>query len=487
MKNALPYNLIVLEVLAVVVLTACGLSLLGVRFIQAPAVMRIDAAATPLIPTAPAAIALKATLAPTVMLTPTPTATPTPDPRRLLSRCGPSTAPGLYQLTADLSAPSDCISVQASQVVLDCAGYAIQGSNLSGYGIVIRKYGLLGDQVPSDVEIENCRLSNWKYGIYVESGTHLTIHDNDSSNNFDDVDAGTRYGKFLGTVEGGGIRLNSAADVKIANNRTNHQAIGIDVRNSSNVDVENNVASNNSAWGVNLMRTQNSQVAGNTTADNVRQCTWGSGVIGLGCDAGGIILQDGSNHNLIVNNQVTGQNGNGVFIKAHAQPCGGDNTILGNTITGALYNSIELGFCSGNKIIGNTMRDSIDAVFMSFASDSEISSNTIANMKNHGVIVVNSHHITVSGNQISNSNEALYFHTEAYDHSYFWFLPPGDYLSHDNCLCGNRLQSNAIGVHLKDSQNNQVTDNTFQNNGRAILLQGKTSGTNTQGNSGLGP
>ncbi len=485
MKNALPYVLIVLEIFVVVFLAIWGLSLIGVQAQQRQLVVRLLANATVPVPTAPATLVPTGTPLPTATPSPTSTAAPTPDPRVMLSQCGAITGPGIYQLTADLAANSDCISIQSSQVVLDCAGYAIRGTNSTGYGIIIRKFGLLGDQIPNNVEVRNCRLSKWKYGIYVESAAHLNLHDNESSDNFDDVQSGSRFGQFLGMTEGGGIRLNYVTDSELANNRTMRQAIGIDVRNSSNVRVTNNTASNNSAWGINLMRTQNSQVAGNTTADNIRQCTWGSGVIGLGCDAGGIILQDGSNHNLLMNNLVTGQNGNGIFIKAHAQACGSDNTILSNTITGALYNSIELGFCTGNKISGNTMRDSIDAVFLSFSHDVEITNNTIANMKNHGIIVVNSHNIMASGNQITDSNEALYFHTEDYDHTFFSWLPPGDYLSHDNCLCGNTLQSNTVAIHLKDSRNNQVTNNTFRNNARAILLQGKTDGTNMQGSIGL--
>ena len=90
----------------------------------------------------------------------------------------------------------------------------------------------IGSQIPDDIEIRNCHLSNFQYGIYVESGTNLVVRDNDSSENYDDTNPTDRSGVFLGMVEGGGIRLNKVLDALIASNTTNRQAIGIDLRDS---------------------------------------------------------------------------------------------------------------------------------------------------------------------------------------------------------------------------------------------------------------
>ena len=192
-------------------------------------------------------------------------------------------------------------------------------------------------------------------------------------------------------------------------------------------------------------------------------------------------MQDGSNGNLISNNSVTGRNGNGIFIKAHAMPCGNNNTITGNTINSVLYNSVELSFCTGNKVNNNQLRDSLDGVWLGFANNTEIKGNVIANMRNHGVISLNSHSNTISGNQVINSNEGIYFYSEDYNRSDYGWLSSGDYTSHDNCLCGNSLQNNAVAVHLFDSTGNQVTGNTYQNNARNILTQGRNNGNNLQG------
>ena len=250
---------------------------------------------------------------------------------------------------------------------------------------MIRKYGFMKLSVPVNIEIRSCRLSNFSYSIYAESSRNLSIHDNSSSGNYDDVQSESRYGRFLGMTEGGGIRLNFTSDSVIYGNTTDYQAIGIDVRTSSNVKVSSNTASHHSACGINIMLTPYSRILANTASDNVRECTWGAGVVGFGCDAGGIMLQDGSNGNVVGWNTVTGKNGNGIFIKAHAVPCGNDNSITGNTVEGALYNSIELGFCTGNKVSESTVSNSLDGVFLVFAHQNEISNNTSVNMRNHGI------------------------------------------------------------------------------------------------------
>lgn len=437
------------------------------------------------------------TLTPTEASTPTATQSPlpTPSPRPtavstprvltlIISKCDTIDEPGTYRLSTDLNVVGDCIKIDASYTILDCAGHAIRGANFLGSGIAVRRYGLFGVQIPAYVEIRNCHISNFHYGIWVEAGKNLVLRDNDSSNNYDDTDPATHYGIFLGMVDGGGIRLNSASDSQIVSNTTTHQAIGIDIRSSTNVVVRGNNSSDNSAWGVNLVRTQNSEVAGNTTADNIRRCTWGAGSVNFGCDAGGIVIQDGSNGNLISNNTVTGRNGNGIFIKAHAQPCGNNNSIVGNTISSVLYNAVEFGFCEGNKVNNNNIRGGLDGIWMGFAHDNEIKNNTISNMNNHGIISGNSRNNMVSGNQVINSNVGLFFFYDDYDPASFAFLRPGDYRSHDNCLCGNTFQSNTVAIQLKNSTNNQVTNNIFQSNARSILFQGNTDGNNVQGNTG---
>lgn len=418
---------------------------------------------------------------------PTPAPPPAPPPSgaaltAAIGSCGAITKPGGYYLTGALSSSGDCLNIRSSNVTLDCKGNAIRGVDFNGVGVVVRKLGILGNERPKKIEIRNCTISGYRYGIYVEASSGIYIHHNVLTKNYDDVD-GRRYGIFLGMVEGGGIRLNESDHGVIENNNANSQAIGIDVRSSANISINGNDSSNNSAWGINLLGTSSSQVAGNTTNGNVRYCTWGAGVVGPGCDAGGIILQDGSNGNRILNNEVGSGNGNGIFIKAHGIPCGNNNVIAGNSIHDIMYNAVELGFCTGNQVVGNNIHNSIDGIWMGFAKGNVIKDNTIANMNNHGIIVLNSLENEVSGNQIINARDAIYFFWEQKNPGDFWWLDVNAFPSRNNRIFSNTLRDNAgSGIFLENSTDNQVHNNVFANNAKNIKLKGNTNGNEIRDN-----
>ncbi len=406
----------------------------------------------------------------------------------MLGGCAEVWQSGFYKMYADFKTTLkrfDCMVVQASDVIIDCDGHTIEGLNKQGHGFWIRKYGFPFLQTPNNVEIRNCRVQNARDGVFAEAGTNLWVHDNDFSNNYDDTD-NRRFGIFLGLTEGGGIHLDNVQGARLENNTTNNAAIGIDVRNSDSIIVRNNTAGNNSAWGVNLLNTQHSEVSANTLKDNVRYCTWGSGVVDRGCDAGAIMLQDGASHDVVKNNTVSGQNANGIFIKAHGVRCGDDNLIQNNTITDAIYNAVEFSFCTGNKIIGNKITGSYDGVWFGFSINAEVRNNIINNMRNHGISSFNSRGSIIADNQIINAREGILFSWETYDPVQLYFLTPSpdNYASRDNSITNNALRDNGVaGIHLLNSIQNHITNNTFANNGKTVWIEGKNDGNVIAGNS----
>ncbi len=393
-------------------------------------------------------------------------------------------APGTYKLTNDVKLTRyDCFYIQSNNVVIDCDNHTIEGTNFTGYGFFIHKFGLF-QETPTNVEIRNCKISRFHSAIFIAAGSNIYIHHNDLSNNKDDINPKTRGGDFLGMTEGGGVRFNSVHGGRIEFNTTTNEAIGIDVRDSERIIVRNNTSVGNSAWGINLLNTSDSQVLNNTVRDNLRWCSWGSGVIGPGCDAGGIVLQSGSSRNIVRENAITGGNGNGIFIKAHGTPCGNDNLIENNKIFDAVYNAIEFSFCSGNKIIGNEIAKSLDAIWFGFSSNTEVRGNSITEMTNHGITSYNSRNSTIADNKIVNSREGVYFYWDTWDPKNFTFLPPSPdkYASRDNLITNNLLQGNSVaGIHLSNSQRNRLVNNTFLKNGKNIWLEGKTDGTTSTG------
>jgi len=425
------------------------------------------------------------TTLPTYTSTPLPTASPTPSVTpTMLGGCAEIWQSGFYKMYSDFKTTLkrfDCMIVQASDVVIDCDGHTIEGLNKQGHGFWIRKYGFPLLQTPSNIEIRNCKVKNARDGVFAEAGTNLWIHDNDFSNNYDDTDA-RRYGIFLGLTEGGGIRLGSTQIARIENNTTNNSAIGIDVRDSQQIVIRNNTAANNSAWGINLLNTQNSEISYNTLRDNVRYCTWGNGVVDRGCDAAAVILQDGASNNVIRNNTISGQNANGIFIKAHGVRCGDNNLIQGNKITDAIYNAVEFSFCKDNKVIGNEISGSYDAVWFGFSANTQVIDNIIRTMNNHGVISYNSRDSIVRNNQITNAREGVYFYWDAEftkDPARYFFLTPtaDQYASKGNLIEANTLRDNQVaGIHLGNSIQNRLLNNIFGNNAKNIWVEGKNDG-----------
>ncbi|MBI4789252.1 MAG: right-handed parallel beta-helix repeat-containing protein [Chloroflexi bacterium] len=422
------------------------------------------------------------TTAPTGTLTPTPTITVTPT--RLnsveLSACATIWEPGYYKLIANIKTPEyDCIYVQSHNVVFDCDNHTIEGNGFNGYAVFVRKWGFPFQETPTNVEIKNCRVSRHRNGIFVNGANNVYIHHNDLSNNRDTVDR-QRFGIFLGMTEGGGLRLDGVSGGRVEFNTTNAQAIGIDIRDSDRISVRNNTTNGNSAWGISLLNTSNSQVSNNVARDNIRYCAWGDGTVGRGCDAGGIILQDGASNNVISENTITGENGNGVFIKAHGVRCGNNNVIQGNKIIDAIYNAIEFSFCRGNRVIGNELSGSYDAVWFGFSANTEIRGNVIRDMRNHGIISYNSQNSIVADNQIVNSREGIYFYWDKWNPKEFYFLTPttDNFASRDNSILDNLLRDNAVaGIRLTNSIQNRVSGNRFENNGRNLWLEGRTEGT----------
>ncbi len=405
--------------------------------------------------------------------------TPTRQSVVTLYACATIWEPGIYILGQDLKTPEyDCIDVRSHNVVVDCDNHSIQGRDYKGYGVFVHKWFPF-IETPTNIEIRNCRISRHRNGVFVNGGINVHVHHNDLSGNYDDVNK-DRFGIFLGMTEGGGLRMDGVKGGRVEYNSTLGEAIGIDIRDSSDIVVRTNTSSKNSAWGISLLNTSNSEVAFNTTRDNIRYCVWGNGTIGRGCDAGGIILQDGASRNVIRDNTIAGENGNGIFIKAHGVRCGDNNLIQENQIVDAVYNAIEFSFCKGNRVIQNDIVNSFDAVWFGFSDDTEVRGNTIRNMTNHGIISYNSRNSVIKDNRIINSREGIYFYWETWDPKRFYFLTPTPdrFASRDNVISGNYLQDNAVaGIRISNSTNNRLFNNTFVKNGKTVWLEGKTDGT----------
>lgn len=398
-----------------------------------------------------------------------------------IDSCREINAPGYYELVADLKPHWGCLAIAANNVTLDCKNKSIKSLNGGGVGITVKRFGASPGIRPENIEIRNCKISNQEFGILVDEGRNIRILHNDLSRNFDDTH-GTYSGPWMGAVNGGGLRMNRTQDSLVADNISNRSSNGIDLRDSERIIVRNNETTLNSGFGILLWNTSHSQVLGNTVNDNSRWCTINDGkFIGWvvqGCDTAGILLQDGSGNDEISDNHIFGQNGDGIFIRAHGgMRCGDHNLVSNNTIYGAIWNAVEVGFCNDVRIIGNRIERAKIGVWVSFMDNVQVRDNTFINIDTYGVAIKDSPNAVVTGNTFRDSPEGVYLF---FDPSNALHLrkPLQSYASRGGSVIGNSFHNLRTAIHFKDSTGNRVQHNLWENVPTPYWLEGNS--TNNQ-------
>lgn len=388
-----------------------------------------------------------------------------------LDSCRTIETAGAFRLVSDISSKGDCIKIRAGNVTLDCGGRQIKGINYIGKGIKIEA---ADPQVrPANIEIQHCRISDFLYGIEIQNGQGIRIHDNDLSGNFDDTN-GSYHGAWLGLVDGGGVRVNRGTDITLEANVANRGANGMDVRDSAQVVIRGNTTNRNSAFGIVLTNTTDSLVEGNIVGDNVRWCTFPSergDVVVPGCDSAGIMLQDGSGRNRVRGNTVSGQNGDGIFVRNHTGRCGDDTVIEENKIVGAVWNGIEAGFCDRILISGNEFSSSKFGVWISYMDGVTLVNNSFMLMEQAGLALKNTHSAQIKHNSFSQSAEGIMLFGNTDDEKFGWTMrhPFSYYRSYANVVTGNTFSDvTGSAIRLENSTGNVISGNAFGSVGKAV-------------------
>ena len=210
----------------------------------------------------------------------------------------PSTAPILtvdnviYNLTGDILSDSDGIVVEKSNVIIDGAGYTLQGDEnpigTSGFDL----------NNVNNVTIKNANVEGFSYcGISLDSSSLDTIFGNNITNN------------------GCGINIlkSSNNNTVFANTENNNSAYGIEIEWSSGNFVYGNNVTNNACNGVELYNSSYNVVSANNLTNN----SWD-----------GIDLFLSSFHVVCQNN--ISQNGNNGIVLIHSS---NNNTVVANNVT----------------------------------------------------------------------------------------------------------------------------------------------------------
>jgi parallel beta-helix repeat protein len=253
----------------------------------------------------------------------------------------PSTAPissvdnVIYTLTDNITGNvppnSSAIIIQRDNIIIDGAGYTLQGSG-SGKGFYLYRI--------SNVTIKNTSIQNLTYGVSLFSASLNTVSGNNITDNwYCGVDA-----------------FSSSNDNIIFGNAISKSSHGINFYRSSNNIVSGNKIENAFGWGVELDSASNNTICGNDLANYI-----GDG-IGL----------FSSSFNTISGNDITNNTSNGIGLYYSSN----NNTVSGNNITNNTHGILLYDSSNGNIISGNNIIASMySGIWLDLSSDNRFYHN----------------------------------------------------------------------------------------------------------------
>jgi parallel beta-helix repeat protein len=282
------------------------------------------------------------------------------------------------------------IVVQRDNIVVDGAGYILQGTGDIGVDLSYR----------SNVTIRNMQIGGFFYGIYLWSSLNNDISGNNIANIMN------------------GIIIQNASNNNIisANNVTNCGS-GISIYSSSNNILRDNTMNNTynfAVYGTELSQFVNDVDISNTiNGKKVYYLVEQSDVVinpSTFPDLGFLALVHCAN--MVVQNLELANNGQGLVLAFTTGSAIANNSITNNGNGVALYSS------SANAISGNTITNNSRGIQLSKSSTSNrISENRITN-NNNGIYLFESSQNTVIGNNITNGNIGIGFSMSSYNMIY---------------------------------------------------------------------
>ncbi|MEM5854207.1 MAG: NosD domain-containing protein [Candidatus Aenigmatarchaeota archaeon] len=155
-----------------------------------------------------------------------------------------------YYLTANIidSTSTYCMNIQANNIILDCLGNTIDGTDTSStYGIYIYRTSAQN----TNITIRNCKLTDWSYGIYLRYANNNTIINSTFNSNYN------------------GIALYYNSNNTIINSTFNSNSYyGIYLYSSSYNKIINSTFNSNSYYGIYLSSSSNNTIINSTLQEN---------------------------------------------------------------------------------------------------------------------------------------------------------------------------------------------------------------------------
>jgi len=223
----------------------------------------------------------------------------------------------LYTLTHNIQGS---IVVERDNVVVDGAGYTLQGAGAEGSKGII----LSGRK---NVTVRNMEIREFRYGIYLEHCFGNKVS-----------------GNIITESMGYGVWFNQSSRNVVSGNKVLNNGHGIYFEDSLNNKVSGNCIAENT-YGVYLYRSSNNTFSRNNVTTN---------------DSYGVWFHESSNFNIISENNIK-SNGYGIYFLRFVD----FNSVLGNNITASDSSGIWLHHSSNNIVAENSVTNNNYGIVLS--------------------------------------------------------------------------------------------------------------------------
>jgi len=257
----------------------------------------------------------------------------------------------------------DSIAVERSNIVVDGAGYTVQGIE-NGTGIILSHI--------SNVTIKYVRVANYDIGIGVYGSGNNNLIYNEVTNNSEGIVLGQSWYNILSSNNVSanherGIYLDSSYSNNLVNNIVTNNYYGVDLSQSSDNYIVNNNCSSNWVIGINLFGINNT-----LRNNNISFTLAGCGIIlNAGCNntiidnnvnsncEGGIILTTDSCYNNITTNNINlNYPSSGIYLDEYSN----NNTITQNNVFNNTY-GIYFHHSFNNSIFHNNFVNNTQQIY----------------------------------------------------------------------------------------------------------------------------
>jgi parallel beta-helix repeat protein len=193
----------------------------------------------------------------------------------------------------------------------------------------------------------------------------------------------------------------------------------------------------------------------------------------------GVAIIGGSSGNIVADNKIQTNEGNGVYVQASS-----GNHIVRNRISGNSDRNVRLDSAHRNHLVKNTLARGGDAaVELTDSTWNVLARNKVSTSGDAGFVLTHSHHNRLISNTATSSSDAGAFlqfsNGNTLRKNAFFGNPAGIDLAHAH---GNLIDSNAAnanmgnGINLEDSNGNRIRANIAKgNHGAGIYVVGEAA------------